>query len=184
MYKAAIFRYDFKDLRPPTAKEIQDYFKKSTRLLYGNKKRKSKSTQIHENLHLVNSSFETFINTLTGKSYISTMLYVFDDRANSSMLALKYANQVVCHFKLDEKIIDEMWNCHWNYEHLQRYKRGLQSAIDDTVFFVEKNIASDAFHKNVVPLFIKSTKAYITEVEQELSSLESEAKHLFNSGWD
>ena len=184
MYKAALFRYDFINLLPPTAKEIQDYFKKSTRLLYGNNKRKSKSTPMPEKLHLVDNSFQTFKVALTGENYITPMLYVFDDKANSSMLALKYANQVICHFKLDEKIIDEMSSSSWNYGHLLRYKRGLQSEIDSTKFFAEKSIGSNAFHKNAVPLFIKSTKAYITEVEQEMSALESEAKRLFYSGWD
>jgi hypothetical protein len=183
-YRAALLRYDYIDLPAPTAKEIQDYFKKSTRLLYGNDKRKSKSTPIPDKIHTVGRCFETFKVALTGEDYISTMLYVFDDKANSSMLGLKYANQVVCHFKLDEQVADEMWNIDWSYGHLLRYKRGLQSEIDSTKFFAEKNVGSKAFHQKSVPLFITATQAFIAQVEQEMSALEAKAKRLFSSGWD
>jgi hypothetical protein len=183
-YRAALLRYDHIDNPAPTAKEIQNYFKKSTRLLYGNDKRKSKSTPIPDKIHLVSRSFDTFKVALTGADYISTMLYVFDDQANSSMLGLKYANQVVCHFKLDDLITDEMWNISWGYGHLLRYKRGLQSEIDSTEFLAEKNVGSKTFHAKAVPLFVNATQAFILKVGQEMAALESEAKRLFYSGWD
>ena len=184
MYKAVILHYDFTNLLPPTAKEMQDYFKKSTRLLYGNDKRRSKLTPIPEKLHLVERSFQTFGAVLGEKDVWSTKLYVFDDKANSSMLSLKYANQVICHFKLDEQIAEEMWNTSWEYEHLQRYKLSLQSNIDETRFFSEKNIGRKFFHQKGVPPFAKATNSFISYVEREIATLELEARRLFKSGWD
>jgi hypothetical protein len=112
------------------------------------------------------------------------MLYVFDDQANSTMLGLKYASQLVCHFKLDEQIAIEMSNISWGYGHLLRYKRGLQIEIDSSKFFAEKNVGSKTFHTNAVPPFVKATQAFILDVEREMAALESEAKRLFYSGWD
>ena len=59
---------------------------------------------MHDKIHNVSRCFEILKVALTGEDYISTMLYVFDDKANSSMLGLKYASQDVFHFKLDEQI--------------------------------------------------------------------------------
>jgi len=184
MYHATLLRCDFIEHSAPTAKEIQDYFKKSTRLLYGNDKRKSKSTPIPDKIHLVAPAFDTFKVALTGEDYLSTMLYVFDDQANSTMLLLKYSNQVVCHFKLDAQIADEMSSLNWSYGHLQRFKRGLQNDIGSIDFLAQKNIGTKVFHTKSVPPFVKATKAFIADVDKEMAALESSAKRLFKSGWD
>ena len=184
MYHATILSYNIVKNPAPTAKEIQSYFKKSTRLLYGNDKRKSKSSPFPEKIHLVTSTFRSFKETFTSEEYVNTMLYVFDDAANSTMLYLKYADRVLCHFKLNETIADEMHNLKWNFDHLQSMKKGLQQNIGQFKFFKERGIGSKEFHSNAVPPFCNTTERLIAEVTEEMTTLEKKIICLYKSGWE
>ena len=66
MYKAVIMRSSYEN-PAPTSKEIQDYFRKSGKLLYGNDKRKSKNTPFEGTIHLVMHAFNEFEELIIGK---------------------------------------------------------------------------------------------------------------------
>lgn len=184
MYRAVILRNDYSEGPAPSAKEMQDYVKKSTRLLYADDKRKSKSTPMRDKIHLVDYALSTFRNLLDGERFESTALYVFDERVNSTHFLMKYSAIHVCSFKLDEQILDHMWNVAWNYGHLCRFKKSCEGDIGQTEFFAEKNVGSKRFHAKAVPPFIKRTKEFIGEIDKEIAALEDEAISLFKSGWD
>ena len=184
MYRAVILRYGFGEAQAPSAKEMQDFLKKSSRLLYAEDKRKSKSTPLPDKIHLVDSAFSTFRNLLGGERIGLTALYVFDDRVNSSHFLLKYSPIHLCSFRLDEQVLDHMSNVAWNYEHLCRFKKSCEGDINQTEFFADKNVGSKRFHAKAVPPFIKRTRAFIGEIDKEIAALEREAISLFKSGWD
>lgn len=184
MYRAVILRYGYGEGPAPSAKEMQDYVKKSTHLLYADDKRRTKSTPMRDKIHLVDSAFSTFRNLLDGERFRPTALYVFDDRVNSTHFLMKYSPIHVCSFKLNEQVLDHMYNVAWNYGHLCRFKKSCEGDISQTEFFADKNVGSKRFHAKAVPPFIKRTRAFIGEIDKEIAALEREAISLFKSGWD
>ena len=100
MYKAVIMRSNYEN-PAPTSKEIQDYFRKSGKLLYGNDKRKSKNTPFEGTIHLVMHAFNEFEEVVIGKKtdYSQTnTLYIFDDQINQMHFHLIYAQQAQNYF--------------------------------------------------------------------------------------
>lgn len=185
MYKAVILRSNFEN-PAPTSKEIQDYFKKSGKLLYGNDKRKSKNTPFEGTIHLVKHAFNEFQEVITGKKYDygeTHNLYVFDDQINQMHFHLIYAQQAQNYFVLDDAIIAEMYKLSWNVSHLKRYKIGLQGSVNFTNFMIEKDIGSAKLYKSF-PKYSKAIDAYISQIDLTINEFESRAVSLFKSGWN
>jgi hypothetical protein len=184
MYKAAIFFTDFNS-SAPTAKEMKNYFKNSTTLLYGNEKRKNKTFPLCEKLHLVLHAYDTFKLKIFDEkltSHFSKTLYVFDDRVNPSHLLLKYGNFKMIRFKLDALIIDEMYQSSWGYGHLFRYKKGLENEVNYHDFLIEKNIGDESLYKSF-PKFKKSVAEFAVGVDKAMVKIEKKAVALFKSEW-
>ena len=181
-HRAAILSYDFNN-PAPTASELKTYLGTSSKLLFGNDKRKSKNTPYVNRHHLITHSFNSFKHLYSPKdNYQYQMLYIFDDKVNSTHFFLKYASQVLAHFELDDKIIDEMHKVEWDYSHLQRYKGYVESTLDSLDFFVEKDIGGKSFH-NAFPAHVNSTQKFISKIDKELEKLEKKANQLFQCGW-
>ena len=182
MYKAAFLTYDF-NKPAPMAKELKAYLRGSAKLLYGNDQRKSKNTPYTDKIHLIGHSFSTFKHLFTPEnSYQQSMLYVFDDRINSTHFFLKYTLQALCHFDLDEQVIDEMHKTSWDYGHLTRYQQSVQKDLDFLDFFITNQIGDNKFHKTF-PAHVKSSQKFILKIDNEIEKLETKAKLLFKSGW-
>ena len=184
MYRAVILRYGHGIGPAPSAKEMQDYVKTSTRLLYADDKRKSKSTPLRDKIHLVGSAYSEFRKLLDGESFRPIALYVFDDRVNSTHFLLKYSPTHVCRFKLDEQVVDHMNSAASDYSELSTFKARCEWDISQAEYFVKKNVGSTRFYGKIVPPFIKRTRAFIGEIDKEIAALEREAISLFKSGWD
>ena len=182
MYRAAFLSGDYSN-PVPTAKELKAYFGSSAKLLYGNDQRKSKNTPFTDKLHLIGHSFSTFQHLIKpDKRFQPSELYIFDDRINSTHFFIKYASYALCHFDLDEQIIDEMHKTSWDYGHLTRYQKSLQSDLSSLQFFITKQIGDNKFH-NTFPAYITSSNKFILKIENEIKKLESKANLLFKSGW-
>lgn len=182
MYRAAFLSYDYNN-PAPTAKELKAYLRGSSKLLYGNDQRKSKNTPFVDKLHLIGHSFSTFQRVFTPENrYQQTMLYIFDDRINSTHFFLKYTSQSLCHFSLDEQVIDEMDKASWDYGHLTRYRESVLRDLNNLDFFITKKIGDTRFHKTF-PTHVKSSQKFILKIENEIEKLEKKAKLLFKSGW-
>jgi hypothetical protein len=182
MYKAAFLSSDF-DNPALTAKELKAYLRGSAKLLIGNDQRKSKNTPYPDKIHLVGHSFSTFRHLFkTNDRFQSSTLYVFDDRINSTHFFLKYTSRAVCHFDLDEQVIDQMNKISWDYGHLTRYRQSLQSDLDSLDFFITKQIGDSKFHKTF-PAHVTSSQKFILKIDNEIEKLETKAKLLFKSGW-
>ncbi len=185
MYKAVILRSNFEN-PAPTSKEIQDYFKKAGKLLYGNDKRKSKNTPFEGTIHLVMHAFSEFKEIITGKKFDfseSHNLYVFDDQINQMHFHLIYAQQAQNYFLLDDAIITEMHKISWNVGHLKRFKQDLQHNEDFNNFMIEKGIGNAKLYKSF-PKFLKATDTYISQIDITIKEYESRAIELFKSGWN
>lgn len=185
MYKAVIMRSSFEN-PAPTSKEIQGYFNKSGKLLYGNDKRKSKNTPFEGTIHLVMHAFNEFEEVITGKKREfgdTPNLYVFDDQINQLHFHLIYAQQAQNYFLLDDAIITEMYKLSWNVGHLKRYKRDLQGNENFNQFMIEKNIGNTKLYKSF-PKFSKATDIYISQIDITIEEFESRALSLFKSGWN
>jgi len=181
MYKAAFLSSDF-DNPAPTAKELKAYLRGSAKLLYGNDQRKSKNTPYLDKIHLVYQSFNSFQRVLKADGTQQLMLYIFDDRINSTHFFLKYTSQAFCHFDLDEQVIDEMRKTSWDYGRLTSYQQSLQSGLSCLDFFITKQIGDNKFHKTF-PAHVKSSQNLILKIDDEMKKLEAKAKLLFKSGW-
>ena len=182
MYRATFLSYDFNN-PAPTANELKTYLGRSAKLLHGNDQRNSKNTPYTDKLHLINHSFSTFSHLFSPNDrFQQVMLYIFDDRINSTHFFLKYAPQALCHFDLDEQIIDDMNKASWDYGHLTRYLQSIQNDLGSLDFFIQKNIGDNKFHKSF-PSHINSSQKFIVKIENEIKKLETKATQLFNSGW-
>ncbi len=182
MYKAAFLTYDFVQ-GPPTAKEIKTYLGKSAKLLYGNDQRKSKNTPYPDKLHTIEHAFSHFKSIFTDKKpYVPTELYIFDEKINSTYFFLKYASQLIVHFKFDEKTIDEMHTLSWNHTHLVSYFKSIDKNIGSLKFFTDKNIGDPKFHK-AFPSFAEKFDIIKSHTQKEIDKLEKKANLLFCSGW-
>jgi hypothetical protein len=182
MYRAAFLSGDYSN-PVPTAKELKAYLGSSAKLLYGNDQRKSKNTPYTNKLHLIGHSFSSFKHLFKpNENYQPSLLYVFDDRINSTHFYLKYASLTLCHFIIDEQIIDEMNKTSWDYGHLTRYRDSVQSDLDSLNFFITKKVGDNKFH-NTFPAHIASSQKFILKIENEIKKLESKANLLFKSGW-
>jgi hypothetical protein len=184
MHKAVIINSDYQN-PAPTAKEIQAYLHKSSKLLYGNDKRKSINTPYKENIHLVMHSFYQFEEALTGRTRdfgTTRTLYIFDDKVNETHFFLKYVGQIQTHFKLNDPIITEMNKCSWDYGHLYRYKQSLEHDFRFIDFLKEKNIGNAKLHK-AFPKFTTATNEYINKIDIAMKEIEDKAVALFKSGW-
>jgi hypothetical protein len=185
MYKAVIIRSNYEE-PAPTYKEIQAYFRKSGKLLYGNDKRKSKNTPFEGTIHSVMHAFNEFEETITGKRNDHSeryTLYIFDDQINEIHFQLKYAQKAQNYFLLDDAIITEMHKLSWNVSHLKRYKERLQNSEGFTKFMIEKDIGNAKLYKSF-PKFSKATDAYISQIDITIKEFESRALSLFKSGWN
>ena len=184
MYKAVIMNAD--NQHPlPTAKEIQAYLRKTSKLLYGNDKRKSINTPYPDIIHLVMYSFSTFQEAITKneRDYQDRKeLYIFDDKVNVMQFFLKYGGSIDCHFSLDDAIIHSMNHCSWSFGHLERYKKSVVQNAESSQFFIDKQIGNAKLHKSF-PKFIKATDDYIKKIDAAMKEIEDEAVLLFKSGW-
>ena len=183
MYKAAFLTYNMMQ-DAPSAKEIKTYLGKSAKLLYGNDQRKSKNTPYPDKLHTIEHAFSHFESIFTDqkKPYVPTELYIFDEKINSTYFFLKYASQVIVHFKFDEKTIDEMHTLSWNHMHLVSYFNSIDQNIGSLKFFTDKNIGDPKFHK-AFPSFAKKFDIIKLRTAKEIDKLEKKADLLFRSGW-
>ncbi len=184
MHKAVIINSNYQN-PAPSAKEIQASLNKSGKLLYGNDKRKSINTPYKDTIHLVMHSFNQFEEVITGsaRNYQTTRtLYIFDDKANESFFFLKYVNQIQTHFKLDDLIINDMYKCSWDYDHLKRFKNSLEQETKFIDFMKEKNIGNTKLHK-AFPKFATATTDYIKKIDVAMKEIENKAVALFKSGW-
>jgi hypothetical protein len=185
MYKAVIMRSSFEN-PAPTSKEIQGYFNKSGKLLYGNDKRKSKNTPFEGTIHLVMHAFNEFEDLIIGKKREfgdAHNLYIFDDQINQLHFHLIYAQQAQNYFLLDDAIITEMYKLSWNVGHLKRYKRDLQDNENFNQFMIEKDIGNAKLYKSF-PKFSKATDIYISQIDITIEEFETRALSLFKSGWN
>lgn len=185
MHKAVIMRSSYEN-PAPTSKEIQDYFNKSGKLLYGNDKRKSKNTPFEGSIHLVMHAFNEFEEVITGKKKgfgETHTLYIFDDQINQLHFHLIYAQHAQNYFVLDDSIITEMYKLSWNVGHLKRYKKDLQNSENFNQFMIEKDIGNAKLYKSF-PKFLKATDTYIIQIDITIKDYESRAIELFKSGWN
>ncbi len=185
MYKAVIMRSNYEN-PAPTSKEIQAYFRKSGKLLYGNDKRKSKNTPFEGTIHLVMHAFNEFEEVVNGKKtdYSQTnSLYIFDDQINQMHFHLIFAQQAQNYFVLDDAIITEMYKLSWNVGHLKRFKKDLQHSEDFNKFMIEKDIGNAKLYK-AFPKFSKATDMYISQIDIAINEYESRAVSLFKSSWN
>ena len=184
MYKAVIMNAD--NQHPlPTAKEIKTYLRNTSKLLYGNDKRKSINTPYPDIIHLVMNSFPKFEEAITRnkRDYTNTQeLYVFDDKVNVTHFFLKYGGTIDCHFSLDDTIIHAMHHCNWSFGHLERHKKSVVQNAESSQFFIDKEIGNAKLHKSF-PKFIKATDDYIKKIDAAMKEIEDEAVLLFKSGW-
>jgi hypothetical protein len=182
MYRAAFLTYDYNN-SAPSAKELKTYLGNSAKLLHGNDLRKSKNTPFPDKLHLINHSFSTFSYLFSPNDrFQQVMLYIFDDRINSTHFFLKYASNALCHFEVDDQIVDDMYETEWDYGHLTRHLKSVQSDLDSLDFFIQKKIGDNKFHK-FFPSHISSSQKFIVKIENEIKKLETKATQLFSSGW-
>jgi hypothetical protein len=178
MYKAVMLSEVF-----PTAQELKDYLGNSSKLLYGNDKRKSKNTPFADRLHLVSHCYNTFSECITKSDEDAhTMLYIFDDKINDIHFLLKYTPQITARFLLDESIIDDMHKITWHYDSLKRYAGSITHDADKLDFFITNKIGDDKFHKTI-PSYKKAVDKFKSQIEKEMSKLEKKAHSLFQSGW-
>ena len=182
MYRAAFLTDDF-DNPAPNPKELKYYLGKSAKLLHASDQRKTKNTPYADQLHLIIHSFSCFGHLFFPRDGAkSTKLYIFDEKINETHFFLKYATQVVTHFSLDERIIDEMYTVGWGYGHLKRYLRSLESELRTLDFFIKNNIGESQFHKSF-PQYVSSSKQFMLGIEKEIQNYEDRANKLFRSGW-
>ena len=181
MYKAAFLIIDF--LQPePTAKEIKSYLHNSSKLLYGNDQRKSKNTPYVDKLEIIENCFSKFKHIFSSQQHTHQMLYIFDSEINETHFFLKYAPQVLAHFELDEKIIDEIIKITKDYGQLNSYIYRLQKELQSLDGFVEKNIGSYSFHKSF-PAYVNASEKFIMQIDKDVKRLEKKASQIFQSGW-
>ena len=184
MFNAVILFCDRKN-PAPTSKEIKDYLQKSSKLIYGNDQRKSKSFSLLPKIDNVLYAFRIFKDFIFEGSNTREFfyeLYVFDEMANSSHFALKYAHYSPLFFKLDELIINEMYSILWSYNSLKDARKVVNSALYFQVWAIENNVGSVRFHKSF-PTFAKAAERQIKRFDAEMQDQASKAVALFKSGW-
>lgn len=166
----------------PEYKELDNYLGKKSKVLYGGGKRKSKTVPYIDKLHLVESAFNTFEKTSFGNHSYTRELYLFDSEANATALTLKFADNLLTHFVIDDGLIDDLYHLSWSHSHLISYKRSLQNDVNKLNFFDEKNIGNKKFFKEF-PNYTKSVNKFIITIDDAISEIESKASIILKSGW-
>jgi len=182
--KCAILEYDYEN-PAPSYKALDVNLGKTGKVLYGGGKRKSKTTPYLDKLHTVSYAFDHFSKLLFPKlndSYHFFELYLFDKDANETILYLKYPNQILTHFVIDDSLIDVLHHLDWSYGHLERYNRELDSITNSLNFFSEKEISDSKLEKSF-PQFNKATEKLKDEVIKASQRISENAELIFKSGW-
>ncbi len=182
MYKAVFLQYDYNE-NPATAKELKDYLKNSSKLLYGNDRKKTNNTPYKDKLHLIEHAFARFEELLTGDKFSKKqLLYIFDEKINEMHFFLKYTSHVVSHFILNEKIIDEMRKIESDYVNLNNYSKHLKDEIRLGNFFVNENIGERKFHRSIES-HLKSVENFSIKLDAQIKLVENKAILIFKGGW-
>ena len=182
--KCAIFGFDYQKAAP-SYKDLDVNLGKTGKVLFGGGKRKSKKVPHFDKLHTVSYAFDKFSQFLfprlkDGHQYFE--LYLFDKDANETILYLKYPNQIITHFVIDDALIDTMHHLGWSFDHLGRYVRQLESNVDTLNFYI-KNKIGDSKYQNSFPKFIKATDKLIDETIKASQRITNDAELIFKSGW-
>jgi len=182
--KCAIFKANNHSI--PTYSEIDEAQPKGAKVIYGGGKRKTKNIPYIDKLHLIESSFRNFIEHIVPNSkdsiYERRELFLFQDKANELMLKLRYANEIVAVFEIDEKIIEDIYHYSWAFDWIERQIKSMESDVGTFDFFIEKNVGDKELYKSF-PTHIKSTKKMIANFEKSKQKIIKKAKARFTSGW-
>jgi hypothetical protein len=146
--KCAMFRASYSEM--PKYNDIDKVQTKGSRVVFGGGKRRSKTIPHIDKIHLVESSFSKFapyIFTVSSKFQQSTELFLFEDEANELFLRLRYPNEIIATFEIDEAIIKEMHHYSWSYGWLEGQIHSLNRDMETYEFLEEKNIGDSKFHK-------------------------------------
>lgn len=181
--KCAIFKYDYQNPEP-SYKDLDVNLGKTGKVLYGGGKRKSKSTPYLNRLNTVSHVFDNFSNLLFPqlKNSNNFALYLFDKDAHETMLYLKYPNQIITHFIIDEDLIVNLHHLDWSFNHLTRYVKELARTSNSLSFFKEKEIGDDKFQNSFIP-FIKASNKLENDVISASQRITDMAGLIFKSGW-
>lgn len=181
--KCAIFRAECNSM--PTYADIDKAQPKGAKVIYGGGKRKTKSIPYIEKHHTIVHAFrkfETHISTKDEDVFYARELFLFQSGANEMLLRLRYTNEMIAVFEIDEKIIDEIHCAQWACEWIERKIKSLNNDIGDCKFFVEKKIGDSDLHKKF-PAHVKSIKKMIADYEKAEKQIIKNGKDLFTSGW-
>ena len=182
--KCAIFK-DNNDLIP-TYSEIDEAQPKGAKVIYGGGKRKTKNIPYIDKLHLIEHSFSNFYKFIVPNGedsiYQSRELFLFQDKAKELLLKLRYANEMIAVFEIDEKIIEEIYHYSWAFDWIERQAKSFEGDIGNFDFFIEKNIGDKELHKSF-PSHVKSTNKMIEKFDKAKQKIIKQAKARFTSGW-
>lgn len=181
--KCAIFRAERKSM--PTYADIDKAQPKGAKVIYGGGKRKTKSIPYIDKHHIIEHAFRKFESHITSEDedvFYTRELFIFQSGANAMLLKLRYANEMIAVFEIDEKIIDEMHHAKWSYDWIERQIKSLNGAIGNCKFFVEKKIGDSGLYKKF-PAHVKSIQKMIADYEKAEKLIIKKGKELFTSGW-
>jgi hypothetical protein len=170
----------------PTFTDIDAAQPKGAKVIYGGGKRKTKTIPYIDKLHLVERSFYTFAKNIVPNNpsigNTQTELFLFQDKANELMLKLRYANEIIAVFEIDEKIIEEIYHYSWAFEWIERQIKSMESDVGTFDFFIEKNVGDKELYKSF-PSHVKSTEKMIKKFDKSKQKIIKQAKARFTSGW-
>jgi len=93
----------------PSSKDITKYFDKQAKLLYAPDKRQTKNSPYREKGDIIIRTYQSFRHVFfPSDSIVYDSLYIFDNKINSSLFLLKYADYHSSIFEIDDDIIEEM----------------------------------------------------------------------------
>lgn len=167
----------------PTYQELDVLSSKGGKVIYGGGKRKSQSVPFLDQLTSFGYSCDSLMRRLNeDKSIHSCEVYILQDKAALSFIVLKFQQNYVGSFMLDESMIKKMHHLDWSIGHIDREIKSLENTKLTFAFYKEKNI-SDKILERHFPSYLNSTSKLIDQLQVRKSKLIEEARVIFNSGW-
>lgn len=167
----------------PTYQELDALSSKSGKVIYGGGKRKSQSVPFLNEL----TSFGYFCSSLMrhlneDTSMHSCEVYILQEKAVLSFILLKFQQNYVGSFMLDQLMIEKMHHLDWSIGHIEREIRSLENVKSTFEFYKEKKI-SDKMLERHFPSYLNSTSKFLDQLQVRKSKLIEEARVIFNSSW-
>jgi hypothetical protein len=168
----------------PTYKELEVLSGKYGKVLYGGGKRKNKSVPYFDKLDSLHGLLSKYINSdgRNGGIFKYIEIYLFNEKSLLPLILLKYQNEYITSFVVDDLIIDKLTQLHMSRYQIKRDIDMLES-IEISFGLYKKNNISDELLENNIQDLIKSIDVLSQKLDLTSKSLIDETEKIIKSGW-